>query len=181
MSSLDKLAHAANLSSVIPRSWTVEVKSFLPWDGFSTRHKLQKGVKAQFYEKALGVSIESVLGSLDPFVNFAAFKNISHDNVIRAAMFDLLFTESDRHGQNVFFSDRRRITLIDNENTFGTSNSMLLPGHQKYEINRIGFSAIAGCGEKCPGNPKPSVNPMVALDYRCHALANMLVSISRPE
>ena len=76
MSSLDKLAHAANLSSVIPRSWTVEVKSFLPWDGFSTSgHKLQKGVKAQFYEKAPGVSIESVLGSLDPFVNFAAFKS----------------------------------------------------------------------------------------------------------
>ena len=169
MSSLDKLAHAANLSSVIPRSWTVEVKSFLPWDGFSTSgHKLQKGVKAQFYEKAPGVSIEGVLGSLDPFVNFAAFKNISHDNVIRAATFDLLFTESDRHGQNVFFSDEGEITLIDNENTFGTSNSMLLPGHQKYEINRIGFSAIAGCGEKCPGDPKPSVTPMVALDYRCH-------------
>ena len=169
ISSLDKLAHAANLSSVVPRSWTVEVKSFLPWDGFSTAgHKLQKGVKAQFYEKAPGVSIEAVLGTLDPMVNFAAFKKISHDNVIRAATFDLLFSESDRHGQNVFFSDEGEITLIDSEGTFSTSNSMLLPGHQKYEINRIGFTAITGCDGNCPGQPKPSVSPMVTLDYRCH-------------
>jgi len=169
ISSLDKLAHAANLSSVVPRSWTVEVKSFLPWDGFSTGgHKLQKGVRAQFYEKAPGVSIEAVLGTLDPTVNFGAFKNISHDNVIRAATFDLLFSESDRHGQNVFFSDEGEITLIDSEGAFGESNTMLLPGHQKYEINRIGFSAIVGCGQNCPGEPKPSVSPMATLDYRCH-------------
>ena len=169
ISSLDKLAHAANLSSVVPRSWTVEVKSFLPWDGFSTGgHKLQKGVRAQFYEKAPGVSIEAVLGTLDPTVNFGAFKNISHDNVIRAATFDLLFSESDRHGQNVFFSDEGEITLIDSEGAFGNSNTMLLPGHQKYEINRIGFSAIVGCGQNCPGEPKPSVSPMATLDYRCH-------------
>ena len=169
ISSLDKLAHAANLSSVVPRSWTVEVKSFLPWDGFSTAgHKLQKGVKAQFYEKAPGVSIEAILGTLDPMVNFAAFKKISHDNVIRAATFDLLFSESDRHGQNIFFSDEGEITLIDSEGTFSTSNSMLLPGHQKYEINRIGFTAITGCDRNCPGQPKPSVSPMVTLDYRCH-------------
>jgi len=169
ISSLDKLAHAANLSSVVPRSWTVEVKSFLPWDGFSTGgHKLQKGVRAQFYEKAPGVSIEAVLGTLDPTVNFGAFKNISHDNVIRAATFDLLFSESDRHGQNVFFSDEGEITLIDSEGAFGNSNTMLLPGPQKYEINRIGFSAIVGCGQNCPGEPKPSVSPMATLDYRCH-------------
>ena len=83
-------------------------------DGFSTGgHKLQKGVRAQFYEKAPGVSIEAVLGTLDPTVNFGAFKNISHDNVIRAATFDLLFTESDRHGQNVFLAMVGVITLID--------------------------------------------------------------------
>jgi len=173
ISALDKMANAANLSSVVPRSWTMEVKSFLPFDGYSTSgHKLSPGTKAQFYEKAPGVSIEAVLGVLDPTVNFASFKKISHDNVMRAAMFDLLFTESDRHGQNIFFSDEGEITLIDSEGAFGggfqSANSMLLPGHQKFEINRVGFGAIAGCGNNCPGPAKPYVSPMATLDYRCH-------------
>lgn len=48
-----------------------------------------------------------------------------------AATFDLLFSEQDRHGQNVFIDDNYNIVMIDNEGAFGPANSMFLPGTQK--------------------------------------------------
>ncbi|CAL6420813.1 unnamed protein product [Bathycoccus prasinos] len=158
ISSLDKLAHAANLSSVVPRSWTVEVKSLLPWDGFSTGgHKLQKRRQERNSTRKPRACLSK------PFwirrLTLARSKISPTITLFAPATFDLLFSESDRHGQNVFFSDEGEITLIDSEGAFGESNTMLLPGHQKYEINRIGFSAIVGCGQNLSGRAETVGQP----------------------
>ena len=65
--------------------------------------------------------------------------------------------ERDRHGQNVFVSESGRLTILDNEGSFGPINSMLLPGGQKFEVYRIGYNAVC-CGNlpgpdevNCPG------------------------------
>lgn len=63
--------------------------------------------------------------------------------VLRAATFDLLFSESDRHGQNIMVSEGGELTLIDNEGTGSAAlNSLFLPGTQKYETVRIGYAAV---------------------------------------
>ena len=61
-----------------------------------------------------------------------------------AAMFDLLFSEADRHGQNVFLATNSDIQLIDNEGAFGTTNSMFLPGTQKVPSPRVDFRPANG-------------------------------------
>lgn len=69
--------------------------------------------------------------------------------------------------------DTGRLTLIDNENFHSAAtNSMFLPGTQKYEIYRIGYNAVC-CANlpgdfyvNCPGQITPSA-PEALLDYRC--------------
>jgi hypothetical protein len=51
-----------------------------------------------------------------------------------AATFDLMFSEQDRHGQNVFIDAEYNIVMIDNEGAFGPINSMFIPGTQKVRV-----------------------------------------------
>jgi hypothetical protein len=69
-----------------------------------------------------------------------------------AATFDLLFSEQDRHGQNVFIDDNYNIVMIDNEGAFGPANSMFLPGTQKARARLrpclracVRFGYVCGC------------------------------------
>ena len=102
-------------------------------------------------------------------------KRIQHEDIVRCAVFDLLFSEQDRHGQNVFVSEEGRVVVLDNEGSFGPINSMLLPGGQKFEVYRIGYNAVCcgnlpgGKAKNCPGVPSATSAPEVWVDYRCHA------------
>jgi len=170
LNALDKLTVDANLTGIVPRTWTGSVKSFLPWDGHAVQgHKID--VRSQFYEVAKGYSIEAVYGGSVAKDTVDMFKNIKHEEVIKAATFDLLFSEQDRHGQNVFINEEGDITLIDSEGCFGPTNSLLLPGGQKFEVYRIGYNAVC-CGNtplSCPQPAGDHSSPLVGMDYRCHA------------
>ena len=170
LNALDKLTVDSNLTGVVPRTWTGSVKTFLPWDGHAVQgHKID--VRSQFYEVAKGYSIEAVYGSSVAQDTVEMFKNIKHEEVIKAATFDLLFSEQDRHGQNVFVTEEGDVTLIDSEGCFGPTNSLLLPGGQKFEVYRIGYNAVC-CGNtplSCPQPAGERTAPIVAMDYRCHA------------
>mmetsp|Transcript_4485 Transcript_4485/g.11025 ORF Transcript_4485/g.11025 Transcript_4485/m.11025 type:complete len:326 (-) Transcript_4485:1436-2413(-) len=168
------LAMDANLTEATPRSWTEDIRSFLPTSSGDPASGFKVDTRGQFYDVAEGVSIEAFYDGITT-KSMALTRAIPHEDVLRAAMFDLLFSEQDRHGQNVFVSERGRLTILDNEGAFGPVNSMLLPGGQKFEVYRIGYNAVC-CGNlpgpnsvTCPGRIAPYSAPEVFVDYRCHA------------
>lgn len=126
LNALDALALDANLSSATPRTWTEEMRSFLPVGGYggsgedqaendpSGGVKIDK-VKAQFYEPAPGVSVEAFFGEGATERVLGVAKKIKHGDVLICAVFDLLFSEQDRHGQNVFVDENGRVVVLDNE------------------------------------------------------------------
>lgn len=180
LNALNKLAEDANLSAATPRTWTEEMRSFLPMHTDDPASGVKVDTKGQFYEVADGVSIEAFYESGITRRSMALTRSIPHDDVVRAATFDLLFSEQDRHGQNVFVSESGRLTVLDNEGSFGPINSMLLPGGQKFEVYRIGYNAVC-CGnlpgpdeQNCPGALATASAPEVFVDYRCHARGRLL-------
>lgn len=106
------------------------MKSFLP-EGNHDNKGVRMDARAMFYKVAAGVSIEAVTGGSVTNQNLLMLRSIKSEQVRLAATFDLLFSEQDRHGQNVFIDDNYNIVMIDNEGAFGPANSMFLPGTQK--------------------------------------------------
>ena len=166
---LDKLAEESGLSAATPRTWTEEMRSFLPVSAGDPASGVKVDTKGQFCDVADGVSIEAFYDAGISKRSMGLTRSIPHDDVVRAAAFDLLFSESDRHGQNVFVSESARLTILDNEGSFGPVNSMLLPGGQKFEVYRIGYNAVC-CGnlpgpdeQNCPGKLASSSAPEVGL------------------
>jgi hypothetical protein len=133
LNALNMLAMDANLTEATPRSWTEDIRSFLPTSSGDPASGFKVDTRGQFYDVAEGVSIEAFYDGITTR-SMALTRAIPHEDVLRAAMFDLLFSEQDRHGQNVFVSERGRLTILDNEGAFGPVNSMLLPGGQKFEV-----------------------------------------------
>jgi len=173
LNSLQRMTDDANLSSVMPRTWTEHARTFLPWDGSPTKG-LKVDLDGQFFDHAPGVSIEAFLGGYINDEALSLLNRIDPESVRLAAVFDFVFSESDRHGQNVFLSPEGQMQLIDSESTGQKSvNSMFLPGCQKFEVYRIGYGAVCcknlpGQYEiNCPGTVTPS-SPEALLDYRCH-------------
>ena len=147
-------AEDANLTAATPRTWTERVRSFLPMnDGGDGSRGVKVDAKFQFYDVAEGVSVEAFYGDgvTERVLNLT--RSIPHEDVVRAAVFDLLFSEQDRHGQNVFVSESGRLHVLDNEGSFGPINSMLIPGGQKFEVYRIGYGAVC-CGNLPGGAPR---------------------------
>jgi hypothetical protein len=65
--------------------------------------------------------------------------------LVQAAIVDLLFSQCDRHPDNVYITPAGGLLLIDNDQAYGSSwrpcgvDSLFLPGTQKFEITRLGF------------------------------------------
>jgi len=171
LNSIQKLVDAAGLAPITPRTWTATIKSALPQgaNGEGAEGRTFES-RVQQYVRAPGVSIETVTaGTLTPD-NYPLLLKIKSEQVVLCAMFDLMFSQSDRHGQNVFLDETGGLQLIDNEDAHGAINSMFLPGTQKFEIYRKGYNAVccANTPEGCPGRVLPA-GPDVFFDYRCHA------------
>ena len=89
---------------------------------------------------------------------------------MRAALFDFLFGQCDRHAQNVFWTVEGDFAFIDNDQALGrgwkacVANSFLIPGSEKFTIARFGNTHVNG-----DAPPIKDANPQVVLDYRCHA------------
>ncbi|KAG2488696.1 hypothetical protein HYH03_012697 [Edaphochlamys debaryana] len=164
-----KVMEECGLMDVTIKVWPARVNAIVPgygvhitWDGL-------------WMERAPGLSLNMLsYGRTSPHMT-EAVRGIFGDKlngtrIVQAALFDGLSSQCDRHGQNVFMTDKGDITLIDNLQalTYDWQNcimdSIFLPGTQKHAIIRWGGSIVW----KAKGaKRKRSVNPMVVMDYRC--------------
>ena len=102
---------------------------------------------------------------------------LDSEEVVLAAMWDLLTMQCDRHGQNVHLDENAKLTLIDLDQALGDAwricgfDSIFLPTTQKHAIMMLGFSWAMKMPpdqlRRCP--PTDHFGIMHALDYRCHA------------
>ena len=66
-----------------------------------------------------GVSVEAFYAPGMTRKALEVTRSVPREDVLRCATFDLLFSEQDRHGQNVFVSETGRLRVLDNEGAFG--------------------------------------------------------------
>lgn len=94
-----------------------------------------------------------------------------------AAIWDLLTTQCDRHGQNVYVDAAGHVKLIDADQALGDGwrvcgvDSLFLPTTQKYMINLLGWQYVMKHPHDSPREfpPQDNLSAQIALDYRCHA------------
>ena len=176
---VSKLAERCGLADVSVRQWRERVRTAHPLSG----EKFEGDVL--FMDRAPGVSLEKLTRSPPdkPTVSGATVDPPAHlrlvrdalaaadsRKIVRAALFDFLFGQCDRHAQNVFWTVEGDFAFIDNDQALGrgwkacVANSFLIPGSEKFTIARFGNTHVVG-----DAPPIKDANPQVVLDYRCHA------------
>jgi hypothetical protein len=176
---VSKLAERCGLADVSVRQWRERVRTAHPLSG----EKFEGDV--MFMDRAPGVSLERLTRSppdkpvvSGATVNPPAHRRLVHDalaaadsrKIVRAALFDFLFGQCDRHAQNAFWTVEGDFAFIDNDQALGrgwkacVANSFLIPGSEKFTIARFGNVHVNG-----DAPPIKDANPQVVLDYRCHA------------
>ena len=176
---VSKLAERCGLADVSVRQWRERVRTAHPLSG----EKFEGDV--MFMDRAPGVSLERLTRSppdkpvvSGATVNPPAHRRLVHDalaaadsrKIVRAALFDFLFGQCDRHAQNAFWTVEGDFAFIDNDQALGrgwkacVANSFLIPGSEKFTIARFGNTHVNG-----DAPPIKDANPQVVLDYRCHA------------
>ena len=176
---VSKLAERCGLADVSVRQWRERVRTAHPLSG----EKFEGDVL--FMDRAPGVSLEKLTRSPPdkPTVSGATVDPPAHlrlvrdalaaadsRKIVRAALFDFLFGQCDRHAQNVFWTVEGDFAFIDNDQALGrgwkacVANSFLIPGSEKFTIARFGNTHVNG-----DAPPIKDANPQVVLDYRCHA------------
>jgi hypothetical protein len=176
---VSKLAERCGLADVSVRQWRERVRTAHPLSG----EKFEGDV--MFMDRAPGVSLERLTRSppdkpvvAGATVDPPAHRRLVHDalaaadsrKIVRAALFDFLFGQCDRHAQNAFWTVEGDFTFIDNDQALGrgwkacVANSFLIPGSEKFTIARFGNVHVNG-----DAPPIKDANPQVVLDYRCHA------------
>ena len=140
---MSKLAERCGLADVSVRQWRERVRTAHPLSG----EKFEGDVL--FMDRAPGVSLEKLTRSLPdkPMVSGATVDPPAHlrlvrdalaaadsRKIVRAALFDFLFGQCDRHAQNVFWTVEGDFAFIDNDQALGrgwkacVANSFLIPG-----------------------------------------------------
>ena len=140
---IQKLRDECGFEDLVPRVWVDRVDGVMPGLGYHIRwHGL-------WMEYVHGVSLENILNKgspsrLPPSVILNLMHNkLNKTQVIRAAIFDLLTSQCDRHSQNIFIDEGGQLTLIDNEACLQNSwrncgfDSIFVPTTQKQEIVRM--------------------------------------------
>ena len=176
---VSKLAERCGLADVSVRQWRERVRTAHPLSG----EKFEGDVL--FMDRAPGVSLERLTRSppdkpvvAGATVDPPAHRRLVHDalaaadsrKIVRAALFDFLFGQCDRHAQNAFWTVEGDFAFIDNDQALGrgwkacVANSFLIPGSEKFTIARFGNVHVNG-----DAPPIKDANPQVVLDYRCHA------------
>lgn len=172
---LQGVAKDCGLDSLLPRHWVAPVDGVLPGSGFRVSWD------ALWADLVAGVSAENFVHGGKPGVKSEALlefmqTKLNSTQVVLAAVFDLLFSQCDRHGQNLYFLPDGSISLIDNDQAYGSSwrpcgvDSIFLPGTQKHEVARLGYRYVMKKPEYFPPkHPRGFADPLQLLDYRCHA------------
>ena len=176
---VSKLAERCGLADVSVRQWRERVRTAHPLSG----EKFEGDV--MFMDRAPGVSLERLTRSppdkpvvagatVDPPAHLRLVRDAlaaaDSRKIVRAALFDFLFGQCDRHAQNAFWTVEGDFAFIDNDQALGrgwkacVANSFLIPGSEKFTIARFGNTHVNG-----DAPPIKDANPQVVLDYRCHA------------
>lgn len=170
LGALDKISREAGLSDVIPRAKYMRAKTFAPWDeGKETSSGVKQDMDVMVFGAAPGVGFESLGPRITPTL-LELLRKIDPDRILKLALFDLLTSQGDRHGQNIFITEDGLIHGIDNESSMRNQlNSMLIPGGQKFETYRVGFiHTVCSLRNNCDtARPSPSTLGAM-LDYRCY-------------
>ena len=170
LGAMDKISHEAGLSDVIPRAKYMRAKTFAPWDeGKETSSGVKQDMDVIVFGAAPGVGFDVLGAKITPTL-WELLRKIDPDKILKLALFDLLTSQADRHGQNIFITEDGLIHGIDNESSMGNElNSMLIPGGQKFETYRVGFvHTVCSLRNNCDtARPAPSTLG-ATLDYRCY-------------
>ncbi|KAL6763593.1 hypothetical protein V8C86DRAFT_2491886 [Haematococcus lacustris] len=170
----NKVASECGLLDIAPRTWVEPVHGVIPGHGFRIDWL---GLWADIAD---GVSVQNIQEAgkppTPPHLILDLFTNrLNHTEVKMAALFDLLFSQCDRHQQNIFLTEKGKLWVIDNDQVHTTAwrrcgiDSMLLPTTQKFMINHLGFFYVLKYPQKDPPQTwTKNPNPLVLLDYRCH-------------
>ncbi|KXZ45058.1 hypothetical protein GPECTOR_59g667 [Gonium pectorale] len=185
---LDKLSVECGFTDLVPRMWLAPVRGVVPGVGYPVDWY---GLWMEYVD---GISLENYLHKgkprRQPLPVIADMLNnrLNKSRVVRAAVFDLLTSQCDRHAQNIFIQARVRrnaaqllpaedgnIKLIDNEASLMHMwkncgfDSVLVPTTQKQEIVRLANHFVI----KLPRDstlvlPRGFADPQLLLDYRCY-------------
>lgn len=115
-----RVAEECGLLDVLPAHWVAPVYSVLPGSGYPITWD------ALWAELSPGVSLQNLVGAGAPppapgeLLNLLQ-RRVNSSDVVLAAIFDLLTSQCDRHGQNVYVSESGRLALIDNDQAYGSS------------------------------------------------------------
>ncbi|KAG2490125.1 hypothetical protein HYH03_011431 [Edaphochlamys debaryana] len=173
LTALDKLSRECGFTDIVPRVWLAPVRGVVPGIGYPIDWW------GLWMEYAEGVSLENFQyrgrpRMLDRETHMEVFNNkLNKTRVLRAAIFDLLTSQCDRHAQNVMLQEDGNFVLIDNDATLNLLHhtcgfdSIFVPNTLKYEAARTANHWVL----KLPGAdtvPRPpSLDFQILLDYRC--------------
>nr|BAF46293.1 hypothetical protein [Chlamydomonas reinhardtii] len=110
---IEKLAENCGLTDIIPKIWVDWVDAVIPEVGYHIRWL------GLWMEMVEGISLENLVRLGNPMMHPDDLLDILHNRVnhtqtVRAALFDLLTSQNDRHAQNIFINGDGSIRLIDN-------------------------------------------------------------------
>ncbi|GIL86967.1 hypothetical protein Vretifemale_15166 [Volvox reticuliferus] len=174
--SLDNLSQDCGFTDLIPRMWLAPVLGVMPGVGYPIDWW---GLWMEYVE---GVSLENFLyrgiPRRLPLETIADMFNnrLNKTRVVRAAIFDLLTSQCDRHAQNLFLQEDGNLKLIDNESCLQHMwrncgfDSVLVPTTQKQEIVRLANHYVSKLPTLTgqPQIPRFDADPQLLLDYRCY-------------
>ncbi|GIL86976.1 hypothetical protein Vretifemale_15166 [Volvox reticuliferus] len=174
--SLGKLSQDCGFTDLIPRMWLAPVLGVVPGVGYPIDWW---GLWMEYVE---GISLENFLyhgiPRRQPLETVADMFNnrLNKTRVVRAAIFDLLTSQCDRHAQNLFLQEDGNLKLIDNESCLQHMwrhcgfDSVFVPTTQKQEIVRLANHYVnklpTSTGQ--PQIPRFDADPQLLLDYRCY-------------
>eukprot|EP00898_Chlorokybus_atmophyticus_P009266 jgi/Chlat1/96/Chrsp1S03208 len=151
---MQRLAEECGFADLTVKVWREHIYAAMPVTGFPIN---QEGL---FLEVAPGSPLDALMFDFLPSAQLKKVVHaIAHDSLKRAAIYDLLFSQYDRHPGNVFIDTRSNMRLIDNDQAFGTTDgevdSVFLPSTIKHgTIYKWDATRV--------------------LDYRCHVKGGVM-------
>ncbi|KAG1655370.1 hypothetical protein FOA52_012097 [Chlamydomonas sp. UWO 241] len=171
--SIQKVVDECGFNDIVPRLWVDKVNAPVPGHGY---HVDWHGL---WQEVASGVSMFNSLWRGEPErVPRATIMQhyndkLSKTQVVRAAIFDLLTSQCDRHSGNIFINDDGNMQLIDKDVALGYRrrktcgvDSVFVPTTELYQETLLGTEFVDREIEIAEAKTNP-VDPLVLLDYRC--------------
>eukprot|EP00873_Tetraselmis_striata_P014908 jgi/Tetstr1/435172/TSEL_002628.t1 len=152
------------LAAAQQRMWVENVTAVMPDTGYVITEPMA------MQEIARGGPLKSFHEALSMKLAISTLKKVNSTEVILAALYDLLFSQEDRHADNILIDDDSHLALIDDDKALriygGTADSIFLPTTPLYEYQLWGRDWVRSRGLR-RAKPHPGEYTLM-LDYRCH-------------